>query len=1644
MACQLDYLCDLPSDAARRKALKTLPPGLDKTYHRIFQRINLLPEYSRTLVQRTLHWLIGEDTPQIKSNELCEAVSIEDGDRAMDPEAIPDVDEILYRCSSLVRLSVKGDSVELAHFTVEEYLRGPALKSDPELAQFHYSPKEACLSKVRTCLTCINMDELSYIARTNEHLEEKYANYPFYVTACLYWDGFLLDEDLTPQEWCLVHRLFSPEKTSHFQAWAQVTANEVASDNVRYEHREKLPLADLNAALRAGPLHFACMLNRPALVKWLVDQGCDVNEHCPGIGVPLHCTIVQTDILDLPQDDTTRRKLLERLTPLEDKIRLAEQEGIVRFLLASGANPNIPLSGPGRLHNFPMIVLACLSGMEAAFAEAGAIIDSSTLEYLSGLEKEDLALLYINRLLACVRVDAISERDQRALGRLALYADKVNPSTLEAFSLARVSTEILSLQTETFLAACSNNDLDTVEQLQNRYRFQFDDLKGNEHSSRRGLTPFLCAAWGHAIEVLAYLLCHGVNRNQKCPLGRNAIHYCLSRATRDSETLRILLEANIECKSPDGYGLSPVHICAIDSNAANLQLLLDHGADLSALDHDNRSVMHLVAERDQLAMYRILRKALPQKEFEREMLRKDKNGQSPLHLAASTSPTVFQSMVDDQARPTVRANDGRNIWHFAARLAPRSAASLMLVSSLDTVPIVTSYNGSTVLHDLIEALPISWTDGRSSTGSFLIALDSLCNMDLDFSATNDKGQNALHLLCEKLCDWVSFTAKHESISTDEERLYKHAMRRLLDVGLDPLLPTSNGSTCLNDYNLTFLEYEGFYREIHEILMLAVPDEQLLLHRQNGISLLAWAAEHRLDTLCHHLIQRGANPDERGEKELGQAGSKDESFTPLETMCRSGFSVRTFRPALERTQRLHERDRDGMGLLHSAAMAKTNGRALIQELLKFGIDVDSRGTKNYQRRTALMVAAMSQNPASVEELLKHGADPNALDYGSWSALTHASEHGCLESTRLLCKTTATTTASSVHVGFETPLWVCPLGLPAYHGQIDILQELLVHTKRIDGTDVSALWMACWSGSLEAVKILVEDGFNLAATDSCLGMTPLHAAAHRGALKVVEYLLGVGCKVDSEDKYGRLPIFYAIRGGHLNVVEKLKAHVIVRDPLRRETPDNSFVPCDDDHKALSQASYGVSEKVVLDMINRGDVNTIRLLQESGWDVDSALTCRRCTPLMAAILKPQHKVSQYLLEHGASLEVKGCRRHRADATPGHLSCRSPKRLAILQDILSSPRLPEVYVSGEFCDTKEATFLHEAARYGNTRAVFLLLDFGANVNAQDVYLRTPLHYAAQNGWTDVIRLLLRAGASANQYDASVASPSDLAISNGHERAVRILYEMELPSLRNDGHRISRMDSAARGGNLAVVKYLLSKGESIYSRDEDGHCALMSLTFGNTSVRTFTLNAGFMFNSADLLWLRRGPSIETYRKVLMRYDRRRLAVDVNARLNHGRTPHPVTALVTASVIGASNTVALLVRYGALINLEGTGDGTPLMVACMYGRLNTVKTLVTLGAVIAYRKNGVLFSAIHAAQHFPRIVHWLLVDRYCEQKLLPSCSASALTETHPSIEVRKLNLELIFMEDWDHYVNTKLMPPSKRRFIGRMEGDAGFIEETVA
>ncbi|CAL8576561.1 hypothetical protein XPA_002436 [Xanthoria parietina] len=58
VACQMDYLCELPNDSSRRKALGSLPPTLNATYERILRHVNASNNEVQLLVSRTLKWIV--------------------------------------------------------------------------------------------------------------------------------------------------------------------------------------------------------------------------------------------------------------------------------------------------------------------------------------------------------------------------------------------------------------------------------------------------------------------------------------------------------------------------------------------------------------------------------------------------------------------------------------------------------------------------------------------------------------------------------------------------------------------------------------------------------------------------------------------------------------------------------------------------------------------------------------------------------------------------------------------------------------------------------------------------------------------------------------------------------------------------------------------------------------------------------------------------------------------------------------------------------------------------------------------------------------------------------------------------------------------------------------------------------------------------------------------------------------------------------------------------------------------------------------------------------------------------------------------------------------------------------------------------
>ena len=89
--------------------------------------------------------------------------------------------------------------------------------------------------------------------------------------------------------------------------------------------------------------------------------------------------------------------------------------------------------------------------------------------------------------------------------------------------------------------------------------------------------------------------------------------------------------------------------------------------------------------------------------------------------------------------------------------------------------------------------------------------------------------------------------------------------------------------------------------------------------------------------------------------------------------------------------------------------------------------------------------------------------------------------------------------------------------------------------------SKLGFAVVRGDLDEVKRLVIDcGANPNGQSTVEGGTPLHIAADRGYLRIVEFLLEHGANPNMKNNYGRTPLHIAAMYGHLEVVEFLLEH------------------------------------------------------------------------------------------------------------------------------------------------------------------------------------------------------------------------------------------------------------------------------------------------------------------------------------------------------------------------------------------------------------------------------------------------------------------------------------------------------------------------
>lgn len=321
VSCQLDYLCELPTDTDRKEALGKLPPTLNETYARILRNT---PQASKRILQLTLRLLASAGT-QITIPQLCNVLSLRDGKSCIDEDDNLYEDDIKGICSSLIRKSSNRKHFEFAHYTVREFLESSSLGTDPELEVYCITPEDGWVL-TRLCLRFLMLDNFSKPlpahAEVLNTINSMDSRHPFYHFATWKWPFLfrsILAQSRTPLtrdqgsafrfSTCQieptlddVYKLFGSPKRPHFVLWS---VNFVVMFRRCYE-QDIEPLNIIPHIVHADftPLHMASILTLDCLLTKLAGQDTKALTSSKGIASPVQCLVLGLPALlsDIPNN----------------------------------------------------------------------------------------------------------------------------------------------------------------------------------------------------------------------------------------------------------------------------------------------------------------------------------------------------------------------------------------------------------------------------------------------------------------------------------------------------------------------------------------------------------------------------------------------------------------------------------------------------------------------------------------------------------------------------------------------------------------------------------------------------------------------------------------------------------------------------------------------------------------------------------------------------------------------------------------------------------------------------------------------------------------------------------------------------------------------------------------------------------------------------------------------------------------------------------------------------------------------------------------------------------------------------------------------------------------------------------------------
>lgn len=480
------------------------------------------------------------------------------------------------------------------------------------------------------------------------------------------------------------------------------------------------------------------------------------------------------------------------------------------------------------------------------------------------------------------------------------------------------------------------------------------------------------------------------------------------------------------------------------------------------------------------------------------------------------------------------------------------------------------------------------------------------------------------------------------------------------------------------------------------------------------------------------------------------------------------------------------------------------------------------------------------------------------------------------------------------------WKTRLTLAAALGLTDVIRALC---KSSDAVDVSKssnsmpLQAASWSGSLSAVQILLDQGFQVNQRSDD-GTMALHIAASRGNLDIVELLVSNGAALDELSTFGS-PLHCAALFGQELVAETLIQHNASLMLLDYDGCLPLHIAIMKGHKGITRALLR-SKKVAASTVNE-------------------VTDRGASPLLMAVELGDRDLIEILLQHGGNPTQLGDN----GKTPLSLSAYKGKEdvfdllLGACADISSVVNRLSIRQNG-------ASLLHLAVEGRSLNIVRRLVEQGADTTKLDYHYRTPLDWAINYGCVDIVEFLF---AMQQSQDSGLRSwrPIHYACNRGHKDLVEMLIGKGADLKARTQYNCTALELAVWAGSLEVVQLILKHKDgkdTINHLCYEGHTPL-TRACGGAHIRIMEV---LLDNGADISITSlagHGPMSQAA------YSGNKAAVQT--LLNRCGSRFPEKLVLHWAAYSGSDDVFELVSQYYKINDETLSDGSTLMHCAAWG-----------------------------------------------------------------------------------------------------------------